>query len=422
MEEKTNIEYTFKSKHEFLEYILPIHRKGELHKGNFIELKNLSFQFELSIPISFHSLDQTHKIIENLFNAKTTYFVGCEFTNKVTINGARDELFFLGNCFFKQGLRINRRENNLTFKNCKINDLDVSESSFGKPNSSFGKFRIKSCEVYKTNFKNATFHALVDFYYTNFHENVIFYKTDFLNIVVLSATTFKKNILFTYTLMYDKVIMRSTNFERGFDFSLAIIKGDLAIFDINHSFKTYQSVDGLREENVYEKAVSFDGVIPTQNKLETYRLLKVEFESQKNISEHLKFKLFEKRTLKRILNNKSFTWGNAFDQITLWLNRVSNNHGTSYSRAFSFILVVGWLFFYGSLLATKTFEFSINIRDWEFNKGLGYFVQFLIPTHKFNYMGDEVLLTSCFYLFDFLGRVFVGYGIYQFIQAFRKFK
>jgi hypothetical protein len=52
---------------------------------------------------------------------------------------------------------------------------------------------------------------------------------------------------------------------------------------------------------------------------------------------------------------------------------------------------------------------------------LKYFLEFLNPTHKFDYIQEDGLTTR-FYLFDFIGRIFVGYGIYQFIQAFRKYK
>jgi hypothetical protein len=423
MKRPEKIEHVFNKQEDLKKYLLNRYINGELRSTNTMDFKHSLFGFHVSLPISLdNSNNQIERNLSNFLVNARYLFSECEFNSKTTINNTKQETVFQDNCLFNEQLRINNRDKNLTFKNCEIKNLDVSEAKFGTNSSDLGKLRIKSCEVYKTNFKNTTFLALVDFYYTIFYENVIFYKTDFLNIVVFSATTFKKNLLFTYTLLNDKVIMRATNFNKGFDFSLSIIKGQLAIFDINHSFNSYHSVDGLITENEYEKAVSYDGIIPTQNKLETYRLLKVEFENQKNISEHLQFKLYEKKTYKRILKTRKFTWTNVFDQITLWLNSVSNNHATSYIRAFFFILTVGWFFFYLSLISTKSYEFSLEIREWEISKSFQYFVQFLIPTHKFDYMGNDVSLTSSFFLFDFFGRMFVGYGIYQFIQAFRKFK
>jgi hypothetical protein len=417
-----NTDHKFKTQEQLESYLVRRHQANNLIVSNTIELENLSFEFNTVIPFKIDISGQIRQILANKLPGVKYIFSNCVFNSQVTIKGSQIEIVFKDNCWFDDKLRVQSRKKNLTFKNCVIKDLDVSESTFGEKEGDLGKLRIKSCEVYKTNFKNATFFALVDFYFTNFNENVIYYKTDFFNIVVLSATTFKKNLLFTYTLLNDKVIMRSTIFQKGFDFSLAIIKGHLAIFNIKHSFDKYVSVDGLKDEKEYEKEVSYNGNIPTQNKLETYRLLKVEFEKQKNLSEHLHFKLYEKRAYHKILKNNDFSWINTFDQITLWLNKISNNHATSYVRAFFFVVIVGWIFFYLSIISTNSFEFSLNINEWEFSKGLEYFVQFILPTHKFNYMGENVLLTECFFLFDFLGRIFVGYGIYQFIQAFRKFK
>lgn len=67
-------------------------------------------------------------------------------------------------------------------------------------------------------------------------------------------------------------------------------------------------------------------------------------------------------------------------------------------------------------LITKKVELSA------IKEGFGYFWQFLIPTHKFDYLGVKQTDSPLFYVFDFFGRIAVGYGIYQFIQAFRKFK
>ena len=51
----------------------------------------------------------------------------------------------------------------------------------------------------------------------------------------------------------------------------------------------------------------------------------------------------------------------------------------------------------------------------------GYYFTFLDPTHKIDFLKDKgVTLSGWSSLVDFLGRIVVGYGIYQFISAFRK--
>jgi uncharacterized protein YjbI with pentapeptide repeats len=413
------IQKKFNSKEELTSFLIEGLTSGN-YKSKKVTMSNFSFDFEIVIPLNY-SLINVEGGHSNFLNNCEYNFTNCNFYKNTKIRNSTHELNFT-KCNLQECIRIEGRDKNLTFKDCEIKNLDISESIIGSKNHNFGKLRIKSCDVYKTNFKNTTFYSLVDFYYSTFHHNVVYYKTDFFNILVLSASKFKENLLFTYTLLNDKVIMRSTIFEKGYDFSLAIIKGQLAIFDLHHTYKAYEAKERLIEEKEYEKAVSYQGIIPTQNQLETYRLLKVEFEKQQNIPESLKFKLFEKKTLKKVLKNKENTFKNFWDKVILFFNQVSNNHGTSYTRAFVFILLFGGFWFYLSLISTDSYEFSLNISEWKISDSFSYFWQFLLPTHKFNYMGDTVILTSKFYLFDFLGRIFVGYGIYQFIQAFRKFK
>jgi len=49
-----------------------------------------------------------------------------------------------------------------------------------------------------------------------------------------------------------------------------------------------------------------------------------------------------------------------------------------------------------------------------------YFFHFLIPTHRFGFI-ETSITTGLSNFIDFLSRIFIGFGIYQTIQAFRKF-
>jgi hypothetical protein len=50
------------------------------------------------------------------------------------------------------------------------------------------------------------------------------------------------------------------------------------------------------------------------------------------------------------------------------------------------------------------------------------FINFLNPAHSINYIDELNPFYGIPYVFDFLGRIAVGYGIYQTVQAFRKFR
>jgi len=412
---------TYDSAEEFLKDLEEKRLAGIFNDRSILNIKNTEFNFKIEIPLS-SKIGHLSTTLNKYFSSGKQIFSNCIFNEKVTINSSQKEIFFNNNCEFKKQLKVKSRHSNLIFHNSKINNLDVSESVFGKDANGLGKLRLKKCTVKNSNFKNATFYSLVDFYQTTFEESVIFNKTDFLNVLVLSAAKFKSNMLFTYTLLNDKVIMRGTKFFKGFDISLAIIKGELALFDITLDDKNFEVEKGEVSEENYEDFVANKGVIPIENKRETYRVLKYEYDKLKSIPESLYFKVLEQRTYRTILNKKANNIHERFDWLNLWLNDWSSIYGTSYLRAFLFTILIGLLFFNLSLISTDLFAFSFNPIEWEIAEGAKYFVQFLIPTHKFDYLGNKVDTGTAFYILDFVGRLLVGYGIYQFIQAFRKYK
>ncbi|ANH60862.1 hypothetical protein [Dokdonia donghaensis] len=406
---------------ELVEFFKNIDRDSFLNDKGVVLIENFEFNFDIILPFKL-KVQGGLSDINRYFRSSKNKFMSCAFTKDVTVIDCGFEMFFESNCVFEKEVKIISRSTNLSFKNSKINRLNLEGATFGGAGKEGGKLRLKKCEVGFSNFKNAKFYSIVDFYNTTFLENVIFNKTDFLNLVILSATTFKKNALFTYTLLDDKVIMRNTVFEKGLDLSLAIIKGDLALFDIKLSSKPYKVIADILSEDEYEDSVANTGEIPIHNKQETFRLLKMYFAIVHNVPESLKYKRLEKETYQVNLRNKEGTIENLLERFNLWLNEFSSKHSTSYGRAFVFTIVIGWLFFYFSLISTKSFEFSLIPTRWALSEGAKYFAQFMIPTHSFKYMDDNVVLSNSFYIFDFIGRLFVGYGVFQFIQAFRKYK
>lgn len=84
------------------------------------------------------------------------------------------------------------------------------------------------------------------------------------------------------------------------------------------------------------------------------------------------------------------------------------------------------------MVFTYSYEFTPHFADWQWCltwTEFDYYVQSILPTHSFNYLTDgdnedmvKHELEKGYYAIDFLGRIFVGYGIYQTIQAFRKYK
>jgi len=399
-----------------------------------IVVDNNIIEYDFKFPLISPKLeDYESTLTARIFGDFGIKMQNCIFNNTIILyKGIRNpKNIFFDNCTFNDRVSIHGFDTGvITFLNCTFNKLFDARNAIID-----GKVRFRECH-FKDDaiFRNTRFNELADFWRSIFYKKTIFFKTDFINTAVFSAATFKENVLFTYTLIDKLMILRGTKIEKGFDLSLAIIKGKLGLFEFN--LDNYKDAEFFTDEDRYEEAVSELAVIPIKNKRETFRILKDNLESQKNLSESLKYKAIEKEIfrneLKEFQNISTLSWweqiknwcNNRFERINLWLNKWSNDHGNSYGRAFAFIIVVGWIFFYISLITTKTYSF-IGIRrisEWEFSEGFKLFVEFLNPIHKFDYIENPKLSSAWFYFFDFLGKTFVGYGIYQFIQAFRKYK
>lgn len=124
------------------------------------------------------------------------------------------------------------------------------------------------------------------------------------------------------------------------------------------------------------------------------------------------------KPLLRILNFWPFG-SSTYNLIILRLNGVSNRHGTSWVRGFVFTILIACLFF-------GLFSLSLHQQwEWAFcSEGFGYalksYLQFLnVTIWKYQPYGEEI--NGWAYAILFIGRLFVGYGIYQTVQAFRKF-
>lgn len=416
------------SEEEFVRFLINKYKVGVEDSYSGLPISGIEFNYNVEIPLN----DEVNQSIVISQVAK-------DQQKLIALEECHTSLK-IENCEFKAGFKLRGKiDCNIEIADCTFAGVfDIKQCLFN------GKLKVRDCHFNTIDFFNTTFSDLADFYKCHFHQKVIFLKTDFMKICVFAACIFHKNTLFTYTLIQKVVIFRGTTFYNWLDLSLSIGEGEFNLFDIKPIGLKLSSIDSndlvIEDQEVYDDAVTKNGVIPIKNKRETLRLLKQTLVSQGNISESLDFKALEKETLSQELGVKqyrpkkkgenhykfkklNFLLGVKLDRFNLWLNWVSNNHGKSYGRAFLFVIGIGWLFFYLSLLATISYEFSLNPAEWEFKKGLEYFVQFLLPTHKFGYMSsDGVILTAGFYILDFFGRLLVGYGIYQFIQAFRKYK
>lgn len=351
---------------------------------------------------NFHFKNHQFNIDINAREHKSIHLENCIFTKEFKMSGSVAFDFIAKNVCFKD---------KCDFKNVTFD----SRALF--LNTSFDN---------TTDFTNTVFKSIADFSNSKFHQQALFLKTEFLKRAIFSKAMFNKNTLFTDTQFHEKLILQGTQFQSGLDLSLSNPIGSINLFGIK--INNYQSVPDLIDNKYYDESINDSKYITHKSKRETFRILKKELQNQGNAIDALQMAALEKSTYSEELKSdrklKIGKWSRrAQNRFILTLGEISNSHGESWTKGVGFTLSIGLFFFYLSLINTRKYYFSLYPSDFDFNSfevAFNYYWQFLLPTHKPNYM-DELAPEHLFSLWDFVGRIFVSFGIYQTVVAFRKF-
>lgn len=259
-----------------------------------------------------------------------------------------------------------------------------AKSTFGKTNYSgtdFGKFM---------NFSECNFNGWINFYgikntkssnlkfYTcNFYEKLSFYKCN------LQSVNF-------YTCFFNQLV----------SFQEAILN----TFKINVV--------------LFEKRVLFDNLKLIDIKKcdrETLRTIKQELQKAENKIDYNRFRAYELAAYYRELNFKK----NFVDKSILGLTILFTGYNYNWFRALTVTLLTGMLFY--SILYFFEFYVALNLNnDDGFSSGA---FRFFLVTDFFSPFLDRKYLNNGYSWTIFvLGKIFIAFGIYEMIQAFRKFK
>lgn len=113
---------------------------------------------------------------------------------------------------------------------------------------------------------------------------------------------------------------------------------------------------------------------------------------------------------KQLLKSKSF----GFDSILLFLNLISNKNGKSWSRGVLFTLVTAFLFYW---IYISVLGLNINRAD-TYIEYILYISSFpKLSIEKYEALNSKWSVS----LVIWLSRIFISYGIYQTVAAFRKY-
>jgi hypothetical protein len=166
-------------------------------------------------------------------------------------------------------------------------------------------------------------------------------------------------------------------------------------------FKTVENIhypDRL-DENYYK------------TRYETFLQLKKLLESSGNFYEAQKLQAVSNEALRKI-SNLPF-----WDRLILKINSLSNNHGLSIKEPFFGTLILCAIF-YVLYLWSLGRMFNSNGIDLDL---IGYYFAFLDITHRCDFLVSKEELSGLSLTIDYVNKIFVGFLIYQFIAAFRKY-
>lgn len=389
-------------------------------------------------------------------------FSGSVFQNtiNITVRGEGLVIINLSHCEFNSGLEI---ESNNT-KTEVIANYSKADGTIQLGNSSFSKllfnqfqfrtlsndnrFNLESANISNELSFNKSYLGSASFIETIFSckakfdgvkfDESTFYNATFKDDLYFNGAELGKHIFFNGSTFDKKIILVQCNNlsdDCTGDFSGCIFSDEVYFnfsrfnsisfkncsFNNIASFKDSDFKEVEFERCFFSKGADFSNTKYPKGDRESFRLIRSELLKVNNKFESLYYHSKELSFYQQNLSYKT-QFG---EKSMLWLNRISTNHGLIWTRGVLFTLGVAILFYSFYLLALPIKPFKFGWVSWKSyisatDTTVEYFLRFLNITHDFDFM-KQYSPNSINYLLDFMSKIFIGYGIYQTIQAFRKY-
>ncbi len=136
---------------------------------------------------------------------------------------------------------------------------------------------------------------------------------------------------------------------------------------------------------------------------------------------------YQAREVEAYYKKISLYSGEYATKITLFLNKISTSFGRNWIQGVIFSISIAVIFFYALVISTNQYSIAFTL-DWN-GRFFPSFMKFMNPLRfletenlfKTSEGTTFLTLTNYSYFWDFFGRVFLAYGFFQTIQAFRKY-
>lgn len=212
----------------------------------------------------------------------------------------------------------------------------------------------------------------------------------------------------------DSLLISKTTFDKKVSFDKLIIKS-LSFYQV--SFLQGAFFDDIKIENIEDqKFINRLSKIDAKNLKSTVRQIKQELQKAENKIDYNPFRSYELSAYYREL-----TWNENFrDKSILWATKYVTGFDHSWSRAFRFTIISGLIIY--SLIYFYEYRGSYDYKELN-NYFTGAFRFFLITDFSSPFKNKgEYLEDAWLWIPLIFGKIVIAFGIYEMIQAFRKFK
>jgi len=318
------------------------------------------------------------------------------------------------------------REDNMSFLNAHFTKSSFRDAVL--PNACFNNAVFDG----DATFDRSTLHYNItlgagNFFNVLFNEGAYFNGTDFTKGAMFNGSTFKNTTIFLgcnhghldCTADFSGSRFEKRSFFDSSRFKVLVLKQ--VEFSEVVSFASMYCGELKLSKTVFLQYADFLDVQIQTGSRDTFRAIKNEFLRHNNSVEAL---VYQAREL-RIYEN-SLTWKQKpKEKIVLFLNKISNDFGTNWVRGLIFTVTFSIFFFIVYTFSLPHFPVKFGWSSWQsffdaINISLKYFFKFFIITHDLEFM-REYGSNAYSYFIDSIARIFIGYGIYQTVAAFRKY-
>jgi uncharacterized protein YjbI with pentapeptide repeats len=387
------------------------------------------------ILVDVHSLDILHfsRNTESidLTNVKTRQFatsggtLSTFYCSKVKIQivqigSTKIETFSLDGSSISEKMSINSNFNNCSISDSTIGSLYV-ESSFKE------WLMITGATIGSMYLKESTFKK-IKLTHSNFHSLSILNDIPKDAALTVLNSRFKDTLFFSEMTNNGSIQLMDIEFEAGA--TLGVYYADLKKTDfINNNFSLAKfSFTNSKISECFFAETDFPstvysyidhGISHEQAQLAFGQLQTAYYRQGDNV----RASEYQSREIEAHYRTIDLFSKHFFTKINLFFNLISNNFGRNWAQGTLFSIAIGLLFFYFLVLSSDEFYFA-----WKFRSDLlDSFLKFMNPLRHFDTEAifsdkqPQVTPNNWSYVWDFLGRIFVTYGYYQTIQAFRRF-